>query len=48
MRELINLHVGACGTQMGGGLWNTISNEHGIDEKGIAWTPVCSMLCCLC
>ena len=34
MREILNLHIGQCGNQMGLNFWETISPEHGIDLDG--------------
>ncbi|TNV78663.1 hypothetical protein FGO68_gene16270 [Halteria grandinella] len=34
MREIINVHVGQCGTQIGAKFWEVISEEHGLDSKG--------------
>ncbi|CAO3680010.1 unnamed protein product [Umbelopsis ramanniana] len=35
MREIIHLQVGQCGNQIGSKFWETISQEHGIDENGV-------------
>ncbi|XP_028410041.1 tubulin beta chain-like [Dendronephthya gigantea] len=34
MREIIHLQSGQCGNQIGAKFWETISEEHGIDESG--------------
>jgi tubulin beta len=34
MRQIINLHVGQCGNQIGAKFWEVISGEHGIDTSG--------------
>ncbi|KAG0182831.1 Tubulin beta chain (Beta tubulin) [Apophysomyces sp. BC1021] len=34
MREIIHVQAGQCGNQIGQKFWETISQEHGIDESG--------------
>ncbi|VDM17972.1 unnamed protein product [Hydatigera taeniaeformis] len=34
MRELVHMQAGQCGNQIGSKFWETISQEHGIDDKG--------------
>ncbi|OLY84800.1 Tubulin beta-4 chain [Smittium mucronatum] len=34
MREIIHLQTGQCGNQIGTKFWETISEEHGIDDNG--------------
>jgi len=34
MREILHLQVGQCGNQIGARFWDTISEEHGIDQTG--------------
>lgn len=34
MREIIHISAGQCGNQIGSAFWDTISDEHGIDESG--------------
>lgn len=35
MREIVHIQAGQCGNQIGSKFWNTISEEHGIDESGV-------------
>jgi len=35
MREIVHIQVGQCGNQIGGKFWETISDEHGIDARGV-------------
>ncbi|KAG0051698.1 hypothetical protein BGZ83_003444 [Gryganskiella cystojenkinii] len=35
MREIVHLQTGQCGNQIGGKFWEVISDEHGINEKGV-------------
>ena len=34
MRELVHIHGGHCGNQIGSKFWEVISDEHGIDPTG--------------
>lgn len=34
MREIVCIHVGQCGNQIGAKFWETICDEHGIDPTG--------------
>jgi len=34
MREIISIQAGQCGNQIGSRFWETINEEHGIDEVG--------------
>lgn len=34
MREIISVQVGQCGNQIGCKFWQTIADEHGIDNSG--------------
>uniref|UniRef100_A0A4W5QMU8 Tubulin beta chain n=1 Tax=Hucho hucho TaxID=62062 RepID=A0A4W5QMU8_9TELE len=34
MREIVHLHAGQCGNQIGAKFWEVISDEHGIDPTG--------------
>lgn len=33
-REIISIQVGQCGNAIGRAFWETIAEEHGIDENG--------------
>jgi len=35
MREIVHIQAGQCGNQIGAKFWEVISQEHGIDAKGI-------------
>ncbi|KAH7054532.1 beta tubulin [Macrophomina phaseolina] len=35
MREIVHVQTGQCGNQIGSAFWQTISNEHGLDEAGL-------------
>lgn len=35
MREIVHIQAGQCGNQIGLKFWETISQEHGLDQKGI-------------
>jgi len=35
MREIVHIQVGQCGNQIGGKFWEAITDEHGIDLKGV-------------
>mmetsp|Transcript_5394 Transcript_5394/g.16503 ORF Transcript_5394/g.16503 Transcript_5394/m.16503 type:complete len:464 (+) Transcript_5394:141-1532(+) len=35
MREIVHIQAGQCGNQIGLKFWETISQEHGLDHKGI-------------
>ena len=35
MREIVHLQTGQCGNQIGTKFWETIREEHGLDEKGV-------------
>ncbi|KAJ8260297.1 hypothetical protein GJAV_G00179350 [Gymnothorax javanicus] len=35
MREIVHLQIGQCGNQIGSKFWEVISDEHGINTKGI-------------
>ncbi|KAF5866944.1 Tubulin beta chain (Beta tubulin) [Aspergillus alliaceus] len=35
MREIIHLQTGQCGNQVGAAFWQTISDEHGLDQSGM-------------
>ena len=34
MREIVSLHVGQCGTQVGAKFWEEIAQEHALDAQG--------------
>ena len=34
MREIIHIQIGQCGNQIGEKFWETISEEHGLDQTG--------------
>jgi len=34
MREIVSIQAGQCGNQIGSRFWETINEEHGIDELG--------------
>jgi len=34
MREIVSIHVGQCGNQLGNRFWDVVAREHGIDDKG--------------
>ena len=34
MREIVSIQAGQCGNQIGTRFWETINEEHGIDELG--------------
>ena len=35
MREIVSIQAGQCGNQIGAKFWEVISDEHGIDAKGV-------------
>jgi len=35
MREIVHIQAGQCGNQIGAKFWEVISDEHGIDAKGV-------------
>jgi len=35
MREIVHIQVGQCGNQIGTKFWEVISDEHGVDRKGM-------------
>jgi len=34
MREIVHLQVGQCGNQIGLRFWDTVRQEHGLNESG--------------
>ena len=34
MREIVSLHIGQCGNQVGTKFWELINQEHGLDDSG--------------
>ena len=34
MRQMINISIGQCGNRIGNSFWETISQEHGLNERG--------------
>jgi tubulin beta len=35
MREIVHIQAGQCGNQIGAKFWEVISQEHGIDNRGV-------------
>ena len=35
MREIVHIQTGQCGNQIGSKFWDTIREEHGIDNYGV-------------
>lgn len=34
MKEILSIHLGQCGVQLGNAMWELISYEHGLDTEG--------------
>ena len=40
MREIVSIQAGQCGNQIGSKFWEVVSDEHGVDLRKGAGTPV--------
>lgn len=38
MKEIVTVHVGQCGVQLGNAIWELLAYEHGLDTEGKSMT----------